>query len=383
MSCGVASWLPAAVGDTLCDEINKPALLAWLGNIRDHAEEYDVLPTAIPPPSPPPSPTANNAFDDILSQLGEEIYQLEEYQRNFNPATEEVGLSQSILELFEECLCEMTSDSVASVVETNRIESESNLENECDSDQTSLSYKTISPIKEEVKMNGVNKVTPPIPPPRVRLKVPSSVSSIYDNIEFPKPIFNGKGDSDSESTCWSYKECGDGSEKDEMKEYAEVWSHSSGFGRSDDIIRKVVAQHQAKESRISFHSAGEWTPAPVSVYSLASVDSVVDMTPQNLDDGYEPVRDALPDENIYEEIEYLSYTDEGCSCVGSLEVESCSVSASSESEAPLYANLQDNDAYAVPADVIAWKNLLLHPLYNDDEEDEVCLFLITLHSDKL
>lgn len=429
MSCEVASWLPVALADRLAHDRSSAALITWLGAIRDDTEEYDTL-VLVRPDTPGSEDTSqtetdasspDSAFDEILSQLGKEIYKLDEYQRNLAPNNKEECLSQSILNIFEECLFDMTSNLSLSngVVREHSVEEfgkvkciqlntpivhESVVNNvdivnsaevetsDTESTLSDVSIVTSTPLvekKSKMETKDIPKITP-IPAPRVRLKTPSTCSSSYDNVELNKTSkVSVKCDSDSESTCWSYKECSTDTEVEERDQYAEVWAHASGYHRSDEILRRVLSQHHATENRLSFHTAAEWSPTQYRVYALNEVgdrcDESVTMTPdKTADDGYEPVRDAITtDENIYEEIEYSYNTDEGCSCGGSVEVESCSMSASSEGmgrESPLYANLKDNDAYAVPTDVIAWKNLLLHPFYNDDEEDEVSQCLICIFS---
>ncbi|XP_022831594.1 rho GTPase-activating protein 27-like isoform X3 [Spodoptera litura] len=364
--CELASWIPNAVAATLRSETAQP-IIEWLTTIRLAIEEYDPLVTVIPP-EPEPD-TADNKFDEILSDLGKEIYKLDEYQRHLTPSEKEVSLS--ILNIFDECLEHMTEQKQTKTSES-----------ECESTLSDVSFVTSTPSSVKVN-NNVNTIFDngdgtPIPPRRARLK------SICDNSISDMESNNQESDSssDSESTCWSYKECS--TDDNEVNPYAEVWAHSTGFHNSDEILRRVLSQHHATISRLSFDTASDFIPARYSVYALDEVgeckDRCVDsgsvaMTPDKpTDDGYEPVRDAITDENIYEEIEYgYSYTDEGCSCGGSVEVESCSISASSDGvgrDSPLYANLRDHDAYAIPPDVIYWKNLLLDPYFNDDEEDE-------------
>lgn len=371
--CELASWIPNAVADTLRSETAQP-IIEWLTTIRLNIEEYDPLITVIPPEPEPDTP--DSKFDEILSQLGKEIYKLDEYQRHLAPSEKEVSLS--ILNIFDECLERMTEEK-----QTKHSESE------CESTLSDVSFVTSTPSSVKVN-NNINTIFDkgigtPVPPRRARLKsmCDTSISDMESNNH------ESESSSDSESTCWSYKECS--TDDNEVNPYAAVWAHSTGFHNSDEILRRVLSQHHATISRLSFDTASDFIPARYSVYSLHEVgeckDRCVDsgsvaMTPDKpTDDGYEPVRDAITDENIYEEIEYgYSYTDEGCSCGGSVEVESCSISASSEGvgrDSPLYANLRDHDAYAIPPDVIYWKNLLLDPFFNDDEEDEVSVLFIT------
>ncbi|KAL0818532.1 hypothetical protein ABMA28_008973 [Loxostege sticticalis] len=380
--CEVTSWIPTAVAATLREERSAQPVIAWLGTIRDFTEEYDPLITVrSPSPESEDSKTTSpdSAFDEILSQLGKEIFKLDEYQKNLAPEEKEVSLS--ILNIFDECLEKMSDIKENSVVKTEAVkELVVNGIEESDGESTlsDVSFVTSTPI---VSKNEVPAKVPPVPPRRGRLKTPSTSSSIYDNVEVKtEPV----SDSDSTSTCWSYKECSTDTENDGKDAYAAIWYQSSGFHNSDEILRRVLSQNHATISRLSFHTAGELLPNSYSVYALQEVGESdrcdtgaqpVAMTRHKpLDDGYEPVRDAITDENIYEEIEYgYSYTDEGCSCGGSIEVESVSMSASSDGvgrESPLYANMRDHDAYAVTSDVIFWKNMLLDPYYNDDEEDE-------------
>ncbi|KAJ8711221.1 hypothetical protein PYW07_008463 [Mythimna separata] len=364
--CELASWIPNAVAATLRSETAQP-IIEWLTTLRLAIEEYDPLVTVTPAEPEPDTP--DSKFDEILSQLGKEIYKLDEYQRHLAPDEKEVSLS--ILNIFDECLERMTEEK-----QTKQSESE------CESTLSDVSFVTSTPASVKVN-NNINTIFDkgigtPVPPRRARLKsmCDNSISDMESNNH------ESESSSDSESTCWSYKECS--TDDNEVNPYAEVWAHSTGFHNSDEIIRRVISQNHATVSRLSFDTASDFIPARYSVYSLHEVgeckDRCVDsgsvaMTPDKpTDDGYEPVRDAITDENIYEEIEYgYSYTDEGCSCGGSVEVESCSISASSEGvdrDSPLYANLRDHDAYAIPPDVIYWKNLLLDPFFNDDEEDE-------------
>ncbi|XP_073948734.1 uncharacterized protein [Choristoneura fumiferana] len=422
MACQAASWIPNAVATILRSDSTAQPIIAWLTTIRDSTEEYDPLITVkqdSDSDSNSSTTTPDSAFDEILSQLGKEIYKLEEYQKNFGPGEEEVSLS--ILNIFDECLerfdngtvdCvevkELVADSEQGkvnsdcgdciVIETNNDENsvvivkdvkENGINgdeySDCESTLSDVSFATSTPAKcDKVNINTIfyRGEGTPIPPRRTRLKTPSSSSSCYDNMELKPNTVNEvakrlESESDSESTCWSYKECSEG--EDAKDRYAMVWSHSSGFHNSDEILRRVLSLNHAAVSRLSFDTASDFTPTQYSVYALHEVgdrcEPVATMTPGKPDDGYEPVRDALTtDENIYEEIEYgYSYTDEGCSCGGSVEVESCSISASSEGvgrDSPLYANLRDHDAYAITPDVIYWKNLLLDPFYNEDEEDE-------------
>ncbi|XP_049879401.1 rho GTPase-activating protein 12-like isoform X2 [Pectinophora gossypiella] len=413
MSCEVASWIPAAVASTLRGERASQPVLAWLTNIRATTEEYDPL-VVVRPPSPQhsdspasedsehtePSTSPDSAFDEILSQLGKEIFKLDEYQRNLVPSERDSVVSLSILNIFDKCLEGMQDtetneqDKLLLDEEVKLVNGVTAADSDAESSLSDVSFVTSTPAKSD-KVADVNGVidnaarAPPVPPRRTRLKTPSSPSSVYDNMEVKtentvvEVAKRLDSDSDSESTCWSYKECSTDGEGDGKDSYAAVWSHSSGFHNSDEILRRVLSQHYATISRISFDTTSDFSPTQYSVYSLQEVGDrcacaggpVAAMTPDKpTDDGYEPVRDAITDENIYEEIEYgCSYTDEGCSCGGSVEVESISISASSEGvgrDSPLYANLRDHDAYAVPADVIFWKNLLLDPYYNDDEEDE-------------
>lgn len=423
MACQAASWIPNAVATILRSDSTAQPIIAWLTTIRDSTEEYDPLITVKPDSdsdSDSSTTTPDSAFDEILSQLGKEIYKLEEYQKNFGGSEQEVSLS--ILNIFDECLerfdngtveCvevkELVADSEQGktnsdcednvVIETNNDENsvvivkdvEENGINgdeysDCESTLSDVSFATSTPAKcDKVNINTIfyHGEGTPVPPRRTRLKTPSSSSSCYDNMELRTSGLNEvpkrlDSESDSESTCWSYKECSEG--EDAKDRYAMVWSHSSGFHNSDEILRRVLSLNHAAISRLSFDTVSDFTPTQYSVYALHEVgdrcEPVATMTPGKPDDGYEPVRDALTnDENIYEEIEYgYSYTDEGCSCGGSVEVESCSISASSEGvgrDSPLYANLRDHDAYAITSDVIYWKNLLLDPFYNEDEEDEV------------
>lgn len=409
-SCEVASWIPDAVAATLCAD-TAPPLIAWLTSLRASVHEYDPL-IVIRPPSPEPEPTEtsespDSAFDEILSQLGKEIFKLDQYQQHLVPDEKEVSLS--ILNIFDECLGQMGEKPNMTVpVNGECSDGEMTLFNQSFVTSTPECVKVsemkedVSEIKEEVckqsenevfskevsEMNGDLK--------RTRLKTSSSSSSIYDNVEtlhdsqeWTKLI---ESESDSESTCWSYKECSD-AENDVNNTYAAVWIHSSGFHNSDAILRRVLSQNKATVSRISrlsYDTVEALEPPEYSVYALQEVGDgdrcdgapVAAMTPDRPcdDGGYEPVRDALTDENIYEEIEFgYSFTDEGCSCGTSVEVESCSVSASSEGvgrESPLYMNLRDHDAYAVTPDVIYWKNLLWDPFYCDDEEDDVSFKLV-------
>lgn len=373
--CELASWIPNAVAATLRSETAQP-IIEWLTTIRLAIEEYDPLIT-VTPDEPEPD-TADSKFDEILSQLGKEIYKLDEYQRHLAPEEREVSLS--ILNIFDECLERMTEEK-----QTKHSESE------CESTLSDVSFVTSTPSSVKVN-NNINTIFDkgigtPIPPRRARLKsmCDNSISDMESNNQ------ESESSSDSESTCWSYKECS--TDDNEVNPYAAVWAHSSGFHNSDEILRRVISQNHATVSRLSFDTASDFIPARYSVYSLHEVgeckDRCVDsgsvaMTPDKpTDDGYEPVRDAITDENIYEEIEYgYSYTDEGCSCGGSVEVESCSISASSEGvgrDSPLYANLRDHDAYAIPPDVIYWKNLLLDPFFNDDEEDEVSVYSLNFN----
>ncbi|KOB69782.1 putative Rho GTPase activating protein 15, partial [Operophtera brumata] len=395
----VESWIPNAVAVTLLDGRAPQPVVAWLATIRASIEEYD--PLVIVTPSPEVSESPDSAFDEILSHLGKEIYQLDQYQSNLAPVEKEVSLS--ILNIFDECLDQMTEKMLP---DENRVGSENkfNMENGwianfSDDDELPhrLEDKSISECNKLPVVNGFESdsdcekpesfvtSTPGVRVSDKRTRLSNSTSSsIYDNltIEDGSPEWTKLIESDSEdseSTCWSYKECSDG-ETDVNNAYASVWIHSSGFHNSDEILRRVLSKNRATVSRLSFDTASEFTPAEYNVYALQEVGDryeppVAAMTPDRpYEDVYEPVKDAITDENIYEEIEYnYSYTDEGCSCGTSVEVESCSISASSEGvgrESPLYQNLRDNDAYAITPDVLFWKNLLLDPYYNDDEEDE-------------
>lgn len=404
--CEVASWIPNAVAATLRADRCAQPVIAWLEVLRASIEEYDPL-IAVRSEDPESddsdtsSTTPDSAFDEILSQLGKEIYKLDEYQRNLAPEEREVSLS--ILNIFDECLQGMNeplvNNSDLEVIEEAVVETCVNDLEECSDGESTLSdvsFVTSAPAKSaKVTDSGINKIFDrgegvPVPPPRTKLKTPSSTSSVYDNMEVKtestimEVAKRLESDSDSESTCWSYKECSTDTENERRDAYAAVWSHSSGFHNSDEILRRVLSQHHATVSRLSFHTTLDLETPRYPLYALHEVGGRCDtdempvaaMTPDRpTDDGYEPVRDALTDENIYEEIEYgVSLTDEGCSCGGSVEVESYSISASSDGvgrESPLYENLQDYNAYAVPPDVIFWKNLLFDPYYNDDEEDEV------------
>ncbi|CAG9126117.1 unnamed protein product [Plutella xylostella] len=403
--CEVASWLPPAAPGT-----PPPAapVLAWLAVLRASPEEYDPLLALQPPEQPPdppaPSPSASpdSAFDEILSQLGKEIYKLDEYHRHLIPGEKE-EVSLSFLSIFDQCLGEfdvvtqcydlvsnsevhvhqptVISNAEEQTVTVNGRTNGHNMEcSDCDSTLSDVSFVTSTPAKENAPLNMESQVKP-VPLPRTRLKTPSSSSSFYDTMDVKPEQVTVASDSDSESTCWSYQECSTDENDNNKDQYAVVWSHSSGFHNSDEILRKVLTQNLATVTDIPYDTTADLVH-DYSVYALSEVGdrcgdagAPVAMTAARApDDGYEPVRDALTDENIYEEIEYgYSYTDEGCSCGGSIEVESCSMSASSEGvgrDSPLYANLRDHDAYAVPSDVIAWKNSLLDPFYNDDEEDE-------------
>ncbi|CAH2093458.1 unnamed protein product [Euphydryas editha] len=391
--CEVTSWIPLAVVETLRDRSAQP-VIAWLTAIRATIEEYDPLVVVRPPSATSQETESEDAFDEILSQLGKEIFKLDEYQRNLVPSEKEV--SPSILNIFDECLQGMERHDYVEtetkvICKPKQVQKENSASIECSDCEPTLndadvSFVTSTPVKSEGVKDDSRKPAPPVPPRKVKMRSPSPS---YDNIEFKDTAEpTNESDSDSASTCWSYKECNVDNDTDAPKgTYAAVWSHSSGYHNSDEILRQVLsqAQHRATILTLSFDTASEFSPQPFSVYALREVgdtgdrcESVGDMTPDKpCDDGYEPVRDAITDENIYEEIEYgCSYTDEGCSCGGSVEVESCSISASSEGvgrESPLYANLRDHDAYAIPPDVIYWKNLLLDPFYNDDEEDEVSI----------
>ncbi|KAM3963935.1 uncharacterized protein ACR2FA_001968 isoform 2-T2 [Aphomia sociella] len=401
--CEVTSWIPNAVAATLRTDRSAQPIIAWLAALRASIEEYDPL-IAVRADSPESeessSTTPDSAFDEILSQLGKEIYKLDEYQRNLAPQEKEVSLS--ILNIFDECLQVMTENKLANKSELEVVDETvencvNGVEDYSDGESTisDVSFVTSTPARcSKIWPSDVHHIFDkgegtPVPPRRTRLKTPSSTSSVYDYMEVnteetmtevSKRLESG---SDSESTNWSYKECSTDTENEVKDEYAVMWSHSSGFHNSDEILMRVVSQHHATVSRLSFDTANDFVPPRYSVYALQEVGGrcvdnempVAAMTPDRpTDDGYEPVRDAITDENIYEEIEFgLSYTDEGCSCGGSVEVESCSISASSEGvgrESPLYENLRDHDAYAIPPDVIYWKNLLFDPYYNDDEEDE-------------
>ncbi|XP_052751819.1 WW domain-containing protein tag-325-like isoform X2 [Galleria mellonella] len=396
--CEVTSWIPNAVAATLCSDRSAQPIIAWLTGLRASIEEYDPLITvrAESPESEESSRSSpDSAFDDILSQLGKEIFKLDEYQRNLAPEEKEVSLS--ILNIFDECIQGMTESKGDLEVIDEAVETVNGVD-ECsdgESIMSDVSFVTSTPARSvKVCSSDTNSLvvkgegTPEIPR-KVRLRRSSSTSSGYDYVEartentIMEVAKRLGSDSDSESTNWSYRECSTDTENEARDEYAVMWSHSSGFHNSDEILRRVVSQHHATVSRLSFDTANDFEPARYSVYALQEVGGrcvdnempVAAMTPDRpTDDGYEPVRDALTDENIYEEIEFgLSYTDEGCSCGGSVEVESCSISASSEGvsrESPLYENLRDHDAYAIPPDVIFWKNLLFDPYYNDDEEDE-------------
>ncbi|XP_045503051.1 rho GTPase-activating protein 27-like isoform X2 [Colias croceus] len=369
----VTSWIPHAVVETLRDRSAQP-VIAWLTAIRGSIEEYDPLVLVRPASVVSHASESDGAFDEILSQLGKEIYKLDEYQRHLSP--QQPNVSHSILNIFDECLESINvrdKETMPNIQpKQNSVNSDSTLT------QSDVPFATSTPSKSASAMeNRVVEIVPPIPSRR-KIKAASITSSNYDNVDFKDTIIKMESDSDSESTCWSYKECNPGEVNKDT--YAVVWSHSSGYHNSDEILLRVLSQveQHATISRLSFDTASDFTPPPFSVYALHEVEdrcaSVAAMTPDKpCDDGYEPVRDALTDENIYEEIEYgYSYTDEGCSCGGSVDVESL-VSASSEGvgrDSPLYANLRDNDAYAIPPDVIFWKNQLLDPFCNEDEEDE-------------
>lgn len=390
--CEVESWIPNAVAATLLDSRATKPVVAWLTAIRVSIEEYDPL-VIIRTPSPDLSTSPDSAFDEILSHLGKEIYHLDQYQNNLAPEEKEVSLS--ILNIFDECLDQMTdepwpSDPIGSV---NRFPVENGwVANFSDDDEIyGLEDKSVKVCKKSLKSDSDCETpdlvtsTPGVKTSDKRTRLSNSTSSsVYDNLiledgspEWTKLIESES--EDSESTCWSYKECSDG-ETDGNNPYASVWIHSSGFHNSDKIIQRVLSKNRATVSRLSFDTASDFTPADYNVYALEEVGDrcespVAAMTPDRpYEDGYEPVKDAITDENIYEEIEFNCYTDEGCSCGTSVEVESCSISASSDGvgrESPLYQNLRDNDAYAITPDVIFWKNLLQDPFYNDDEEDEV------------
>nr|XP_032528038.1 uncharacterized protein LOC116778196 isoform X2 [Danaus plexippus plexippus] len=369
--CEVTSWIPHAVVETLRDRSAQP-VLAWLTTIRASIEEYDPLVVVRPQSSVSVESESDSAFDEILSQLGKEIYKLDEYQRNLAPNLKNVSVS--IMNIFDECL-EGINQTQSVETETKMLDIQSKPltdENATHDSEASVEVGSVT------TSTPVNIQPPAVPPRKVKTRSPSPSPS-YDNMEF-KDV-ETLSDSDSESTCWSYQECNVDNDTETTKPYEALWSHSSGYHNSDEILRCVLsqAQQRATISRLSFDTASDFLPQPFSVYALQEVGgrwrSVAAMTPDKpCDDGYEPVRDALTDENIYEEIEYgYSYTDEGCSCGGSVEVESCSISASSDGvgrESPLYANLRDHDAYAIPQDVISWKNMLLDPYYNEDEEDE-------------
>lgn len=348
--CELASWIPSAVAATLRDAPTQP-IIAWLTTLRDSTEEYETL-VAVRPQSSLSDDEASSpdsAFDEILSHLGTEIFKLDQYQRNLVPV--ETELSLSIMNIFDECLDTM-------------IENKDKPEcSDGESTVTDISFVTSTPQNDS---------------PRARLNTDSTSSSVYD-VEIDKDCHEWtkliESSSDSESTCWSYKECSDAETDVNNAAYAAIWAQSSGFHNSDAILSRVLSQNRATVSRLSFDTADDFTPSDYNVYALAEVGDrcSVTMSPARpADDGYEPVRDALTHEHIYEDIEFdYSYTDEGCSRGTSVEVESCSISASSGRDSPLYANLRDHDAYAVTQDVIFWKNLLLDPYYNDDEEDEV------------
>ncbi|XP_037872333.1 WW domain-containing protein tag-325 isoform X2 [Bombyx mori] len=368
--CEVASWIPDAVAVTLRDASSVQPVLAWLTALRASTEDYDQLPVVVPAEeSSRASP--DSAFDEILSQLGKEIFKLEEYHQNLLPPPEK-EVSLSILNIFDECLDRMSEKQCNGNVEEC---------SECESTLSDVSMATSLPAKSADVNSDVNCIFDkgegtPVPPRRTRFKSSSSVvvgDNMEENLDGEQRSKCTQSDSDSESTCWSYKECSTETEQDGRGTYAEVWSHSSGFHNSDEILRSVLRQNHATVSCLSLDSARDLEPASFSVYALHEVGDrcvspVAAMTPDRpIDPDYEPVRDALTDENIYEEIEY-SYTDEGCSCGTSVEVET--YSTSSGRETPLYANLTDNDAYAITPDVIFWKNLLLDPFYNEDEEDE-------------
>lgn len=405
--CEVESWFPNVAAATLLDARAEP-VHAWLVTIRATVEEYDPL-IVVRPPSPPVSESPDSAFDEILSHLGKEIYQLDLYQSNLAPEEKEVSLS--ILNIFDECLDQMT-EKMTERWDPFGVENKTQPDNRWvanfsdDEDMHKFEDKSISDCRN---MNGFDSdfsdivtSTPGVKAgfsqrakvcdKRTRLSNSTS-SSIYDdlNLEDGSPEWTKLIESDSEdseSTCWSYKECSDG-EADVNNPYASVWIHSSGFHNSDEILRRVLSKNRATVatvSRLSFDTASDFAPPEYNVYALQEVGdrcehapAVASMTPDRPydDGGYEPVKDAITDENIYEEIEYnYSYTDEGCSCGTSVEVESCSISASSEGvgrDSPLYQNLRDNDAYAITPDVLYWKNLLQDPFYCDDEEDEVSL----------
>ncbi|CAG9558964.1 unnamed protein product [Danaus chrysippus] len=366
--CEVTSWIPHAVVETLRDRSAQP-VLAWLTTIRASIEEYDPLVVVRPQSSVSVESESDSAFDEILSQLGKEIYKLDEYQRNLAPNLKNVSVS--IMNIFDECL--------EGIDQTQSVETETKMldQSKAVPDQ-SVTHDNESSVEVSSVMTSTPVSVPPaVPPRKLKTRSPSPCPS-YDNMELKDVTLS---DSDSESTCWSYQECNVDNDTEPTKPYEALWSHSSGYHNSDEILRCVLsqAQQRATISRLSFDTASDFSPQPFNVYALQEVGgrwrSVAAMTPDKpCDDGYEPVRDALTDENIYEEIEYgYSYTDEGCSCGGSVEVESCSISASSDGvgrESPLYANLRDHDAYAVPQDVISWKNMLLDPYYNEDEEDE-------------
>ncbi|XP_022120751.2 uncharacterized protein LOC110997082 isoform X2 [Pieris rapae] len=359
----VTSWIPHAVVETLRDRSAQP-VIAWLTNIRGSIEEYDPMVSVRPPSAVSQESESDEAFNEILSQLGKEIYKLDEYQRNLVPTQPQISLS--ILNIFDQCLEDISLPDK----DTTITESKQNVNSD-----TSVPFVTSTPCNSVIVMeDSVSETVPPIPPRKVKAPSPT----IYDDIDITESQSQVDSDSDSESTIWSYKECNP--EEVNKETYAVVWSHSTGYHNSDEILRRVLSQaeQRATISRLSFDTASDFSPPPYTVYALHEVgdrcDSVAAMTPdKTCEDGYEPVRDALTDENIYEEIEYgYSYTDEGCSCGGSVEVDSL-ISASSEGvgrDSPLYANLRDNDAYAIPPDVIFWKNSLLDPFCNEDEEDE-------------
>lgn len=366
----VTSWIPHAVVETLRDRSAQP-VIAWLTTIRGSIEEYDPMVSVRPPSAASQESQSDEAFNEILSQLGKEIYKLDEYQRNLVPSQPQISLS--ILNIFDECLENISLPDK----ETTTIEPKQNVNSDSKAD---VPFVTSTPSKSaNVMEDSVSETVPPIPPRKVKAPSPT----IYDDIDITESKSQMGSDSDSESTIWSYKDCN--SEEVNKETYAAVWSHSTGYHNSDEILRRVLSQavQRATISRLSFDTASDFSPPPYSKYALHDADrcdSVAAMTPgKACEDGYEPVRDAITDENIYEEIEYgYSYTDEGCSCGGSVEVDSL-ISASSEGvgrDSPLYANLRDNDAYAIPPDVIFWKNTLLDPFCNEDEEDEVSFLII-------
>ncbi|XP_077290010.1 uncharacterized protein LOC143913861 isoform X2 [Arctopsyche grandis] len=253
-----------------------PDVHFWLVNLRNNYEDYEdwTVPNSTPNSTDTPDfdhfelhkyfhncesdkKEENNAFDNILKSLGDEIYQLESYQkrnsyqrRNTVPSEVE----QTIMQIFDSCIEECCKDALMELkvptiekipsfsnisilsdevflksAGSSRNGSNSNLTTQANESQANSSNCNINHIF--YKGTGA-----PVPPKRKNRQ--SNPNEQYDNIDIEKPKPTSKmeqlqsklaaGKNDRNSTIKTDSDSGNNSPASDNSDYQSIWHCTSG-----------------------------------------------------------------------------------------------------------------------------------------------------------